>query len=243
MRFWRSNLILQSKNSVEKVLHVLFEPIASFIPPPNTHSHGHTATHPYQVPHCSIIQGADAGVAVTAVASRSKSAWRIPSSARQQRVSHDGSSAWYRSYAANNGCACYSFGGSRLSATPRTYLWRLSAKPKATKSLGRGFVEPLLSERAPEAQSCQPISTAVQQYSRTPNASRKSTKTKKCTRLTIRRRTRRFQSKTNPAEKGRFRPAESDCIRNGTDLLGPATPKAIGGYVYMAKYTDHCSRV
>ena len=84
--------ILQPKNYVEKKLHVFFEPIASFIPPPNTHPHGHTATHPYQVPHCSIIQGADAGVAVTAVASRSKWAWRIPGSARQPRVSHDGSS-------------------------------------------------------------------------------------------------------------------------------------------------------
>ena len=101
--------------------YTFFEPIASFIPTPNTHPHGHTATHPYQVPHCSIIQGADAGVAITAVASRSKSAWRIPCSARQQRVSHDGSSARYRSHAANNGCACCSFGGSRLSATPRTY--------------------------------------------------------------------------------------------------------------------------
>ena len=112
--------ILQSKNSVEKALHVFFEPIASLIPPPNTHPHGHTAKHPYQVPHCSIIQGADAGLAIPAVASRSKSAWRIPSFARQQRVLHDGSSARSRSHAANNGCGCCSFSGSRLSATPRT---------------------------------------------------------------------------------------------------------------------------
>ena len=28
-----------------------------------------------------------------------------------------------------------------------------------------------------------------------------------------------------------------------TDLLGPVTPKAIGGYAYMAKYTDHHSRL
>ena len=103
------------------VLHVFFKPIASLIPQPNKHPRGHTATHPYQVPHSSIIQGADAGLAITAVASRSKSAWRIPSSARQQRVSHDGRSARYRSHAANNdGCACCNFGGSRLSATPRT---------------------------------------------------------------------------------------------------------------------------
>ena len=112
--------ILQSKNSVEKVLHVFFEPIASLIPPPNTHPHGHTATHPYQVPHRSIIQGADAGLAIPAVASRSKSTWRIPSFARQQRLSHDGSSARSRSHTANKGCGCCSFGGSRLRATPRT---------------------------------------------------------------------------------------------------------------------------
>ena len=31
----------QSKNSVEKVLHVLFYPIASLVPPPNTHPHAH----------------------------------------------------------------------------------------------------------------------------------------------------------------------------------------------------------
>ena len=28
-----------------------------------------------------------------------------------------------------------------------------------------------------------------------------------------------------------------------TDLLAPVTPKAIGGYAYMAKYTDHHSRL
>ena len=110
--------ILQSKNSVEKLLHMYFKMIASPIPPPNTH--GHTATHPHQVPHCSIIQSADSILAIPAVDFRSKSAWRIPSSARQQRVSHDGSSARSRSYAANNGCACCSFGGFQLRETPRT---------------------------------------------------------------------------------------------------------------------------
>ena len=86
-------------------------------------THTHTPTHPYQVPHSSIIHGTDAGLVITALASRRKSAWRIPtsSSARQQRVSsHDGSSARYRSHFANNGYACCSCGGTRLSATPRT---------------------------------------------------------------------------------------------------------------------------
>ena len=88
--------------------------------PSHHQTHTHTTTHPYQVPHCSIIQGADAGLAIPAVACRRKSAWHIPNSTRQQRVSHDGSSARSRSHADNNGCACCSFGGSRLSATPRT---------------------------------------------------------------------------------------------------------------------------
>ena len=68
-----------------------------------TPPHGHTATHPYQVPYGSIIQGADAGLAIPAVASRSKSAWGIPIFARQQRVSHAGRSARSPSHAANNG--------------------------------------------------------------------------------------------------------------------------------------------
>ena len=34
--------ICQSKNSVEKVLHLFFEPIASLIPPQNIHPHAHT---------------------------------------------------------------------------------------------------------------------------------------------------------------------------------------------------------
>ena len=38
--------------------------------------------------------------------------------------------------------------GGRLSATPRTYSWRRSSKPKAANSLGRGYVEPLLAENA-----------------------------------------------------------------------------------------------
>ena len=123
----------------------------------------------------------------------------IPSSARQQRVSHDGSSARSRSHAANNGCACCSFGGFRLSPKPPT-CWDEGSSSRC-------------SRRQREAQSCQPISPAVQQYSLTPTASRKSTETIKSTRLTIRR-IRRFQSKKYPVEKGRFRLAESDCIRN-----------------------------
>ena len=78
---------------------------------PHTHTRYHTV-----VSHNS----GDAALAITAVASRRKSAWRTPSSARKQRVSHDGSSARYRCHFDNNGYACCSFGGFRLSATPRT---------------------------------------------------------------------------------------------------------------------------
>ena len=111
----------------------MFYTSCSIIPPPNTHPHAHTPTRPHTHtpthPHAhtltlgttlhSIVQGADAGLAITANGSRRKSAWRIPSSARPQRVSHDGSSARYRSHFANNGYACRGFGGSRLSATPQ----------------------------------------------------------------------------------------------------------------------------
>ena len=196
---------------------MFFNTIASLIPPPNTHPHGHTATQPYQVPHCCIIQGVDAGLAIAAVASRRKSAWRISSSTRQQRVSHDGSSVRYRSHAANNGCACCSFGGSRLRATPRTSLWRFRLSPKPPTRWDDGSSS-RSSRRKREAHSCQPISTAVQQYSLTPTASTKSTKTTKSTRLTIRR-TRRIQPKKCPVEKGRFRLAESDCVRNSLGIF------------------------
>ena len=56
---------------------VFFEPIAYRLS--HHQAHTHTPTHPYQVPHSSIIQGADAGLAITALASRRKSTWRIPS--------------------------------------------------------------------------------------------------------------------------------------------------------------------
>ena len=118
--------IRQSKNSVEKSSHVFFNP-SHPSSHHQTHPHAHTPTHHTHTPtpgttQHSInnnIEGADAGMAITVVASRRKSAWRIPSSARQQRVSHDGSSARYRSHFANNGYACCSFDGSRLSETPR----------------------------------------------------------------------------------------------------------------------------
>ena len=94
-----------------------------------------------------------------------------------------------------------SFGGLRLSPKPPT-RWD-EGSPSSC------------SRRKREERSWQPISTAVQQYSFTPTASRKSTKTIKSTRLTIRRRIRRIKSTKSTVEKGRFRLAESDCIRNG----------------------------
>ena len=127
-------------------------------------------------------------MAITNVASRSKSAWRIPSSARQQRVSHDGSSARYRSHAATNEKS-HQLAGARVR---RAVARGESAKHRAANRFR------LLYSSTP-----------------TPTASRKSSKTIKSTRLTIRRRTRRIQSKKSPVEKGRFRLAESDCIRNG----------------------------
>ena len=83
-----------------------------------------------------------------------------------------------------------SIGGFRLSPKPPTRLDEGSSSR--------------CSRRKRDAQSCQPISTAVQQYSVTPTASRKSTKTIKPTRLTIRRRTRRIQPKKSPVERAVF---------------------------------------
>ena len=124
--------ICQPKNSVEKVFHLFLNP---------SHRSSHHKTHTHTRYHTAVsYNSADAALAITAVASRRKSAWCTPSSARQQRVLHDSSSARCRRHFANNGYACCSFGGSRLSATPRTWLWRLSAKPRATNPLGRRFV-------------------------------------------------------------------------------------------------------
>ena len=83
-----------------------------------------------------------------------------------------------------------SFGGFRLSPKPPT-LWDEGSSSRC-------------SPIKREAQSCHPISTAVQQYSLTPFASRKSAKTIKSTRLTIRRKTRRFQTKNKSSRKGPF---------------------------------------
>ena len=49
-RFFRLDLLVEKLS--QKKNHVCFEPIASLVPPPHTH----TPTHPYQVPHSSIIQ-------------------------------------------------------------------------------------------------------------------------------------------------------------------------------------------
>ena len=94
-----------------------------------------------------------------------------------------------------------SFGGFRLSPTPT-----------------RGFVARearVAREERAKPRAANRFSTAIQQYSLTPTASRKSTKTIKSTRLTIRRRTRRIQPKKSPVVEGRFRLAEPDCVTNG----------------------------
>ena len=109
-----------------------------------------------------------------------------------------------------------SFGGVRLSPQPPTR--------------GDEGSPSRCSRRRREAQSCQPISTVIQQYSLTPTASRKTTRTKKSTRLTIRKRTRRIQSKKSPVKKGRFRLAESDCIGNVPE--GPSCISRLVGELF-----------
>ena len=122
-----------------------------------------------------------------------------------------------------------SFGGFRLSSKPPT-RWEEGSSSRC-------------SRRKPEAQSYQPISPAVQQYFLTPNASRKSKKTIKSTRLTVR--TGRIQPKKSPVEKGRFRLAESDCIRNGlnsstfTTFWVPQIDVSTIDLLLLRKYAQH----
>ena len=89
----------QSKKNCPRFLtHRIAHPTTKHTPTrPHTHARYHTAVS---------YTSADAALAITTVASRRKSAWRTPSSARQQRVSHDSSSARYRCHFANNGYAC-----------------------------------------------------------------------------------------------------------------------------------------
>ncbi|CAN0579923.1 unnamed protein product, partial [Laminaria digitata] len=47
----------------------------------------------------------------------------------------------------------------------------------------------------------------------------------------------------NHPKKSRPDPASERLKLVSTDLLGPVTPKAIGSYSYMAKYTDHHTRL
>ena len=80
--------------SVEKLSRKSFTPVfcTHRIAHPTT-KHNHTPTHISRYHTAVSYNSADAALAITAVASRRKSAWRTPSSARQQRVSHDSSSA------------------------------------------------------------------------------------------------------------------------------------------------------
>ena len=94
-----------------------------------------------------------------------------------------------------------SFGGFRLSPKPPT-RWNEGSPSRC-------------SRRNREAQSCQPISTAVQQYSLTRTASRKSTKTIKSARLTTRRRTGRIRSKKISRRKRPFSTGGIRLCKNG----------------------------
>ena len=118
----RKTRLFRLKLSVEKPSRKTFTPVflTHRIAHPTT-KHKPTRPHTHTRYHTAVSHNsADAALAITAVASRRKSAWRTPSSARQQHISHDSSSARYRCHFANNDYACCSFGGSRLSATPRT---------------------------------------------------------------------------------------------------------------------------
>ena len=96
-----------------------------------THARPQTHSRYRAIPH----NNADAGLAaITATASRRKSVRHIiRSSARQQRVSSDGSSVRCRWHFANNRYTCCSFSGSRLSPTPQTPLDEGSPRVNRTR--------------------------------------------------------------------------------------------------------------
>ena len=109
-----------------------------------------------------------------------------------------------------------SFSAFRLSPTPPTRLDQGSSRAKnALLARNDAREERVAREERAEHRAANRVSSAIQQYSLTPTASGKSTKTIKSTRPTIRRTTRKIQSKKSPVQKGRFRLAESDCVRNG----------------------------
>ena len=103
----------QSKNSVENV-YTCFLNRSHRSPNCKTHTRAHAHTPILGTTQVSY-NITDAGMASTVVASRRKSASRTPSSASQQLVSHDGTSARCRLLFANNGCSCCSCGGFRLN--------------------------------------------------------------------------------------------------------------------------------
>ena len=114
-----NNLTFSTGSSSRKTQWEKF--YACFFNPSHRSSHHKTHTHTHTRYHKAVsYNSANAALAITAAASRRKSACRTPSSARQQRVSRDSSSARYRCNFANKGYACCSFGGSRLNATPGT---------------------------------------------------------------------------------------------------------------------------
>ena len=126
----------------QKTLHLFFEPIASLTPPQNTPTRPHTHTR-Y---HTAVSRNsADAGLAITAaVACLCESAWRTPSFAPQQCVSHTTAAARVFDAVlpktampavalAALGCVQRherSFGAFRLSSTPPTRLEEGSSRAK-----------------------------------------------------------------------------------------------------------------
>ena len=186
-----------------------FQPDASLIHPPK-----HTCPHPYTRCHTAVsYNNVDAGLAIIFVAaSRRRSAWHIPSSARQQRVSHDDNSARYPCHFPNNRYACSSFGGPRLSALPRTKLWRPSAKSNATTPVQRGFEahEDLVDlRRAHKAKSFFPPAFDYHKAVLTPSpptAAKKEHEIIQSTRLTRQEGIpQESNRKKNPVGKGSFR--------------------------------------
>ena len=102
--------ICQSKKSVENVL------LYPSHRPSHHKTRTHKSTHAYQIPHGSVILQRRRGLGCHHCCCFSPQVGVAHSSLRPP---YDGSSGWYRCHFANNSNASCSFGGSRLSATPR----------------------------------------------------------------------------------------------------------------------------
>ena len=192
-----------SRITQSKLFYVIHEPIASIIPLLNTPPYPHTATNTYPRYHRAVSYKALTLARLSLLlllAARQRGAFLVSltSSAYDTTAAARGIDPMLPTTAAP-AVALAALGSVQLyERSLNGFLLSKSSTRRDERSSSR------CSRRKREARSCQPISTAVQQYSLTPTACRNSKKTTKPARLAIRR-TRNTQSRKSPVGKGGFR--------------------------------------